>query len=345
MDFAPKFMATHLAAMPNRDPIPACRFILQTFPEAPGIPRLTKSTRMYLEQIPCLVVDREKKKLWFDISPEREHELLDFYERYSNDDLDYFAISRKWAPGMYTLLEMLQDQMPEQIKLIHIQTPGPVSWGLTVTDEKNVPALHNETMRDILTKTLAIKAKWQERLIKEMLPGVQTLVDFAEPALNVHTSAIGSGSRDEIIASLNEVLGAVDGFTCIHCCANIDWTLLMDTDTDVISFDAYEYSDKVALYPEDLTKFFNKGGMLAWGIVPTSDEKIAQESVDTLLERLEQNIQLMVDKGIDKQTLLQSSLITPSCATVSMSVEMSEKAFQYTSEISRRMRERYFPHS
>lgn len=61
MGFAPKLMATHLAAIPNRDPIPACRFILQTFPEAPGIPRLTKSTRMYLEQIPCLVIDREKK--------------------------------------------------------------------------------------------------------------------------------------------------------------------------------------------------------------------------------------------------------------------------------------------
>ena len=76
--------------------------------------------------------------------------------------------------------------------------------------------------RNILSRDEPAKAKWQERLIKEMLPGVHTLVDFAEPALNVHTSAVGSGSRDEIIDSLNEVLGAVDGFTCIHCCANID---------------------------------------------------------------------------------------------------------------------------
>ena len=116
----------------------------------------------------------------------------------------------------------------------------------------------------------------------------------------------------------------------------------MDTDTDAISFDAYEYSDKIALYSEDLTKFLNRGGLLAWGIVPTSNEKIVQESVDNLLERLEQNMQLMVDRGIDKQILLRSSFITPSCATVSMSVEMSEKAFQYTSEISSRMREKFF---
>ncbi len=88
MDFEPKFMATHLAAMPNRDPIPTSSFILETFPEPPSIPRLTKSTRMYLEQIPCLVVDREKKKLWFDISPEREHEILDFYEKFANDNLE-----------------------------------------------------------------------------------------------------------------------------------------------------------------------------------------------------------------------------------------------------------------
>jgi hypothetical protein len=296
---------------------------------------------MYLEGIPCLVVDKEKRRLWFDISPQREHELMDFYEKYAAQDLDSFAISREWAQGMYTMLEMLQKHLPGQLTLLHIQTPGPVSWGLSVTDDKDVPAFHNETMRDILVKTLAMKAKWQERKIKEVLPGVQTMVDFAEPALNVHTSAIGSGVTEHIIASLNEVLGAVEGLTCIHCCANIDWSILMDTDTDIISFDAYEYSDKISLYPEDLKRFLGRGGMLAWGIVPTSDEKIVKENAETLQEKLEQRMQLLIDKGIDKQTLLLSSLITPSCATSSMSVELSAKAFRYTGEISLSMREKH----
>ena len=335
-------MPTHLAAMPHRNPEQACRLILEHFPEAPGIPRLTKSMRMYLDGIPCLVLDSEKRRLWFDVSPRREKELIEFYERIEANDLDSFAISRESAPGMYELLEKLQAKRPPELRLVHIQTPGPVSLGLSVTDDQGIPAFYSETLRDILVKALAMKAKWQEQKIRKMLPGVQTLVNFGEPSLIVHTSAVGSGSREHIIQAINEVLGAVEGITCIHCCANIDWTILMDTDTEAINFDAYEYADKIALYPKELDRFLKRGGMLAWGIVPTADEKIGQERVDSLLNRLERNLTALVDQGLDRQSLLESSILTPSCATSMMSLEWAEKAFLFTKEISQRMREKYF---
>jgi hypothetical protein len=341
MKFSPKFMATHLAAMAHRNPEQACSLILKYFPEAPGIPRLTKSTRMYLEGIPCLVVDSSKRRLWFDISPKREKELIEFYERWEANDLGYFAISRESAPGMYVLLERITAQPPEQLKMVHIQTPGPVSWGLSITDDQGKPAFYNETMRDILVKTLAMKAKWQERTIKQALPDVQTMVDFGEPSLVVHTSAVGSGPGEDIIQALNEVLRSVEGLTCIHCCANIDWSILMKTNTDAINFDAYEYADKIALYPKELNAFLGRGGMLAWGIVPTSDEKIVQESTATLMSKLERDLQMLMEGGIDRQTLIQSSILTPSCATSTMSLELGERAFQITSELSQRMREKY----
>jgi hypothetical protein len=341
MKFSPRFMATHIAAMAHRDPEQACSLILKYFPEAPGIPRLTKSTRMYLEGIPCLVVDSSRRKLWFDISPKREKELIEFYERWEADDAGYFAISRESAPGMYVLLERLKEQPPKQFKVVHIQTPGPVSWGLSITDDQGKPAFYNETMRDILVKTLAMKAKWQERMVKQTLPDAQTMVDFGEPSLVVHTSAVGSGPREDIIQALNEVMRSVEGLTCIHCCANIDWSILMETRTDAINFDAYEYADKIALYPKELKAFLDRGGMLAWGIVPTSDDKIVRESTDTLMDKLERDLSMLIDGGIDRPTLFQSSILTPSCATSTMSLELGERAFQITSELSQRMREKY----
>ena len=342
MKVLPRFIATHLAAMPHRNLEQACRVILQYFQEAPAIPRLTRSTRMYLEGIPCLVVDSEKRRLWFDISPQREKELLEFYERYEADDVDYFAISRDYAPGMYAMLERLKEERPSELRIVHIQTPGPVSWGLTVTDEEGKAAFYNDTMKDVLVKTLAMKAKWQERLIQDMLPGVQAMVNFGEPSLIVHSSAVGSGVRENVIHALNEVIEAVNGLSCIHCCANIDWTILMESNTDVINFDAYEYMDKIALYPKEWNRFLERGGILAWGIVPTSNEKIVSESVETLMERLEEGFEVLVGNGVNRERLLEASMITPSCTTSTMSVELSELAFRYTSELSQRMRERYF---
>jgi hypothetical protein len=158
----------------------------------------------------------------------------------------------------------------------------------------------------------------------------------------VHTSAVGSGPREDIIQALNGVMRSVEGLTCIHCCANIDWSILMETNTDAINFDAYEHADKIALYPKELHAFLERGGIFAWGIVPTSDDKIVQESTTTLMNKLERDLQMLTAGGIDRQTLFQSSILTPSCATSSMSLELGERAFQMTSELSQRMREKYF---
>lgn len=342
MEILTQFMATHLAAMPHRDAEKACRFILNCFPEAPCIPRFTKSTRMYLEGMPCVVVDSEKRRLWFDLTPGREGELIEFYERYEADDLDYFAISRNWATGMYTMIDILLEEIPKQLKFVHIQTPGPVTWGLSVTDDQGKPAFFNETLRDIVVKTIIMKAKWQERRVKEMLPGVQTMITFGEPSLVVHTSAVGSGRREHIIEALNQVLMSVEGVTCIHCCSNIDWTILMDTHTQAINFDAYEYSDKIAPYPKELNRFLAKGGSLAWGIVPTADDKIINETVENLMDRMEENLESFANQDIDREALIQSSIITPSCATSNMSVELAERALTLTSELSRCLRAKYF---
>lgn len=342
MTFKPQFMATHLAAVPQRDSKRVCRLILDHFPEAPCLPRLTRSTRMYLEGMPCLVVDSERGKLSFDLSQEREHELLEFYEHVLADDLDYFAISEASAPGVYALVRTLRQEPPPELKVVHIQTPGPVSWAMTAVDENGAPAFYNETMRDIMVKTLAMKARWQEKMVREALPGVATLLDYGEPALVIHTSAVGSGARADLIKAMNEVLDAVEGMAGVHCCANIDWSILLESHAAWINFDAFEYADRLALYPDDLKRFLARGGMLAWGVVPVFDEKIAAESVDSLVQRVEQGMRLMVDKGIDRALLAESSWITPACSTASMSLPMAERAFAYTRDVSRRLRERYF---
>jgi hypothetical protein len=129
--------------------------------------------------------------------------------------------------------------------------------------------------------------------------------------------------------------------TWIHCCANIDWTLLIDSNVDVINFDAYQHSDKIALYHEEFQAFLERGGMLAWGIVPVTNDLIAKESIQTLIERLEQGISLLVRNGVDEELLVSSSWLMPSCDTVMMSTKNSDLAFKMTKEISDIMRSKY----
>ena len=315
----------------------------RNFPECTTIPLPTLSQRIWVENTPCLTIDREKKLLFFELTG-KEDELVEFYNRYLAQDLDYFAISPDLDAPLYTLAEMYKEEPWAELKLIHFNFPGLYSWGLSIKDENGMPALYNETLKDVMTKVLSMKAKWRERKIRELFPGIETFVTLGDGALSVFSSAGGTGNWDEIKEGYNEMMEPLEGITCIHCCANFDWSLLMATNTDCINFDAYQYGNTMALYADQLKDFLGRGGMIAWGIVPTtgSGGDITTETPESLTERLEGTIQSVVAKGIDEKQLLEASWITPTCETGSMTVELADRVYNSTREVSQLLREKYF---
>jgi len=337
----PNFAATMMAYVPYRDVGRAVQAVLDNFPEAPCLPVLSRSMKHMLEGIPCLVLDREKRQVYLDPSPEREQELVEFYQRYEEQDLDYFATTPKTAPGFYALLERLKEKRPPELKWVVFQTAGPVLLADAIKQRDGSPSFYNETLRDMLTKAASMKSRWLEKKIKQELPGVEVVAGLPETTLVSFTSAGGTGTREEIIDAINGGFEGLDCLTWIHCCANIDWTLLTDSSVDVINFDAYQYSDKIVLYHQEFEAFLERGGMLAWGIVPVSNELIAKENIQTLVERLEQGISLLVSKGIDEELLASSSWLLPSCDTVMMKPELCDLALTMTKEISHIMRDKY----
>jgi hypothetical protein len=339
-EFQPRFMATTLPTMPHRDPVKACRAILENFPEAPCVPRLSLSLRMFMEGMPCLRVEGEKRQLRYDLS--RQEELQRFYERVLSSDVDSFAMSPQYAPGFYALLDAFRQAAPPQLRLVHIQMPGLLTWGLSMTDSSGRPAWYDRTMREVLVNTLIMKTRWQAGKLREIFPEVGFLVTLGEPTLGLMDSPFGSVSAAEVVQVLNDFFGQVEGLSCVHCCSNMDWGQLMKSETRVINFDAYQYTDKMALYPREMNRFLEKGGMLAWGIVPVAKETLDSENEDGLLKRLEEGLELLAGRGIDKQKLLENSFVTPCCTTATLSTEQAEKVFQYTHNLSHRLRQKYF---
>lgn len=336
----PWCMATALPTVPHRDPIEACRLMLKSFPEAPCIPRLSMSARMYMDGMPCLVINTKDKSLTFDIS--RHGEIERFYEKYWSQDIEYFAMSPQYAAGLYTMIDMLRNSAPESLKLVHTQMPGVVTWGLSLKNhESDIPAWYNETMRDIIVKTLTMKAKWQEKKIRESIPGVETMITLGEPSLGAVSSPFGSITEEDIIRSIDEIFENIQGIGCVHCCSNMDWPLLMKTKTKVINFDAYRFSEKIALYPQEIERFLANDGMLAWGIVPVSQDALASEDRSSLFDKLEGSMDLLVNQGLDRELILKRSFIMPACVTSTLSIDLTERAFHLTKNISDDMRRKH----
>ena len=87
------------------------------------------------------------------------------------------------------------------------------------------------------------------------------------------SSAYISITGSDIQKDLNEIITFIhqeNSYVAIHCCENTDWSMLLATDIDILSFDAYSFFDKLLLYAESLKGFIARGGILAWGLIPTS---------------------------------------------------------------------------
>ena len=98
--------------------------------------------------------------------------------------------------------------------------------------------------------------------------------------------------------------------------------------------------ESLALYPEEVSAFLERGGIIAWGIVPASDQ-VWEETEESLVQRFHDALTLLTDKGFDEADLLSSALIMPSCGCGSLTVETTEQVFKLTDQVAKRLQQRY----
>ncbi|TET49654.1 MAG: methionine synthase [Anaerolineales bacterium] len=337
---SPNCRATGVGSTPHTDANAAVEFILQTFGDIPFWPQLPRRAfvesmyAQYSERLPG--VRFEDEKITIQLGDGWLEEAEEFYAAFLEEDPGRFALSAEYAAGLHGLIEAGPLDGAWAVKG-HVT--GPISFGLQVTDQDRRPSLYDDMMRDVIVKNALRHAQWQEKELRALCP--RTIVFLDEPFLSMVGSAYASLPREQVVASLEEVLSGVEGWTGAHCCANTDWSLLLETSVDILSFDAYEYAETVALYPDELRVFLDRGGVLAWGVVPSSGDATETITLEEARNVFEKALVLFERKGFDRDQLLAQSLITPACGTGTLSVPVAERILSLTRRLSDSVREEY----
>jgi hypothetical protein len=338
----PNCRATGIGSTPHADVVAAVEFVLETFPEVPFWPQLPRRAfleNMYVqfaEHLPGVQLDFEAERIFVQLD-EAWPELAErFYAAFLEEDVELFATGVEYAAGLYTFLERGPLTGAWAVKG-HVT--GPISFGLQVTDQHRRPSWYDEMMRDVIVKNVLRQAQWQESRLRTLCP--RTIISIDEPFLSAFGSAYTSISREEVVGALEEVFSGLSGLKATHCCANTDWSILLETPVDIILFDAWEYAEYLALYPDELRHFLARGGMLGWGIVPSSGEAAENATLEGVWNALERALTLFERKGFDRRELLPRSFITPSCGTGPATIPVAERVMRLTRDLSARVREEY----
>jgi hypothetical protein len=175
---------------------------------------------------------------------------------------------------------------------------------------------------------LKAKARWQIELLRQYSDDVIIFID--EPIL----SAIGGSAYlgvdpDETLRLLREMVIAIEtagGISGIHCCGKADWTLVLKSGVSILSFDAYDYFESLAIYHKEVKEFLEAGNYLSWGIVPTSE--IIQHLEEKHIISLMNNAMEGFYKNIPPELIKSRILLTPTCGAASRTIGESIKIFQ-----------------
>jgi len=333
-------LPTAIGSMPHTDPSQACLQVsryLKHIPTWPQLPRRSFMENMcvqFSQGFPGAVVKEDS--IYIDRSQNLDKPLEELYAAYLENDIDKYPISPDYAAGLHYFLT-LDNLMPVAVKG---QLTGPVTWGLAVTDNNHRPIIYDDVLGDAVAKFLRLKASWQEKELRKICPNTITFID--EPYMVAYgATSTELGSPQKTISLLEEVFAGLSGLKGVHCCGNTDWSVLLDTSVNILSFDAYNYAQSLSLYPSEIKSFLERKGIIAWGIVPNDEPSLAKETVASLKDRLEEAMAPFTRNGVRFKQLFQQGLLTPSCGLASLSTEAATRALELLSELSATVRKHY----
>ena len=234
-------------------------------------------------------------------------------------DLDHPAYS-----CLPAFLELARSERPAAVKW---QLTGPLTLALALM-RHGIPA---RTAFDVGVRAVRTTTRALHRAIDDALPGVEQVVIIDEPS----TSAVlCPGFPVPPETAIDLVSGALAGVEMavaavgVHCCADADMMALVAAGPNLLSFPV---RPEVVQFAGRLGSFLDRGGWIAWGVVPT-DRPLG--SADRYWRELQTIWRELEEQGCDPVRLRHQSLLTPVCGLGFHTTEQARSIFAMCTELS-----------
>lgn len=342
-----------IGSLPHNDLNKAMALVEECFSDIPFWPQLVKVNKnedmiiQFLEKMPSFFIGKDYLDTEYDeFFEDLEQFFMDYEEvmaDLNSDVLDKYAVSENFSSSFPEFIKLVKKYKPDFAKG---QIVGPFTLATTLVDKDGKCAFYDETLREIIVKTLILKALWQIKEIKAANPDTTPVIFIDEPSISqLGTSAFVTISQDEVIDLFREVSGAIKeagALSAIHCCGKCDWAVPISGGVNIINLDAYSFAQNLSLFKNEVNNFLKKGGKIAWGVVPTLDkDALSTVTMDVMIEKFNSAVKYLTDKGIDEKLILDNSIITPSCGAGSLTEDLAVKAMNLTKDLSEILKKRY----
>ncbi len=319
------FTTTGIGSLPHRSAIEAVELTLSSvdvpfWPQLPALGFQEQMIPQYSEGMPGVRMDMEKERIWVEHD---EEEIARFYE--TSAEMQAIAISHDFAHGMHAFMSHIKSR---RFPMLKGHVTGPLTFTLGLKDSEDKAVFYDEELRELSLMLLKGKARWQVQQLRQHADDVIVFID--EPILSaLGTSAYMGVSPEETTRMLDEIAQTITlagGIPGLHCCGRADWPLVLGTSIRILNLDVYGYGHTLAMYPDETTAFLERGGVIAWGIVPTGEalDGATEKGVLNMFNKRRSELA----ERISDDLLMGGIMLTPSCGAGSHTVEEAVRIFQ-----------------
>lgn len=338
--FQPFCRAMLRGGLPHRESAAAIAQILRMTPDIAGWPLLpalspNEQTAVHASVgLPGVTLDRERERLTVDRT-ELAAAADALALAYLRDDVQRAELPESHAAGLYGLLRTLNNSN-RQPYAVKGQVIGPISLSLLLTDSDERPLADDATCREALLQLTSLRVNWQAQLMQGYAEHQLILVE--EPflhALSHPLSPLDWDDADEQLSRLFDDRPALIGLGTRGDCA---WEMVLRWPIDLLCFEYMNGNSTLLRCAEPLAAYLTRGGLLGWGIVPSSSEELtgfdAEQSADELARTMQR---LAIRLGLDEAFVRHQSLVTTAGGLGMLAPDTAERALAACAVISRHL--------
>jgi methionine synthase II (cobalamin-independent) len=316
----PSGVATGIGGLPHRDAQEAAEFVLRSMemPAIPSLPRRSPAEGWIAQAMVGMQGITIGQYGSISVDPSMVDPLAPIVTDFQHDAF----------VGFRTFLEAAKGRTG----WVKWQFVGPVTFGHALM-RAGVPM--SEAFESAV-RCVRDRVEHMLHAVEEALPGCRQLVfieesDFAElmnPGFPI--------APDTAIDLVSGALAAIEttAVSGLHVCGLADIPSQLATGPAVLSLPVRQEVVESAGY---LTRFMERGGYIAWGVVPTSGPII------TTAERPWRHLSKLwcelVERGVDPALLRRQAIITPECGLSSHTPAVAERVLGIAAEVATRVRD------
>ncbi|NJN15288.1 MAG: hypothetical protein HC822_02800 [Oscillochloris sp.] len=298
--------------LPHRSATEAIEAMLAATPEIPAWPSLPALS--YRESVvaqaayglPGALIDADRERVFIERSL-AEQGVAQVGLAYLRGDDVFGALPDEYATGLDVLLAHPDEA--DEIQALKGELLGPVSLSLLLSDDQAKPLAYDTALREMVLQHTGLRMRWIADQLKTRCD--QVLICLDEPFLDALNNPLCPLDWADGAEMLQRAAEAAPVGCGLIVGPGAQWEYILPLPFQVLVFDAFEHGADMLPAAGLLAGFLERGGWLAWGLIPADPLVNAHERPEMLAERFVALVTRLAEAAqVDVERISGASLIT-----------------------------------